>query len=73
VGCLHEDLGTAVTKALTADPAACLAHAQTYSWDASVRQFVSHIRPFPPEDFFPEANGANGAGEQPLADIAATG
>ncbi|TAK99675.1 MAG: glycosyltransferase family 1 protein, partial [Rhodospirillaceae bacterium] len=45
VGCLDADLATAVRRALSADPAACRAHAETYSWDASVRQFVSHIRP----------------------------
>lgn len=67
VGCLHEDLSTAVREALKADPAACRAHAETFSWEASARQFVSHIRPFPPEDFFPRDE----AGRQPLADLSA--
>jgi glycosyltransferase involved in cell wall biosynthesis len=58
VGCLHQDLKTAVLTALKADPAACRAHAEAYSWDASVRQFVTHVRPFPPETFFPENDGA---------------
>ena len=54
VGCLDADLATAVAKALQASPAACLAHAQRYSWDASVQQFLANIRPFPSEDFFSE-------------------
>jgi glycosyltransferase involved in cell wall biosynthesis len=54
VGCLHENLVTAVHRALKADPKACRAHAETFSWDASVRQFISHIRPFSPESFFVE-------------------
>ena len=54
VGCLDADLATAVAKALQASPAACLAHAQRYSWEASAQQFLANIRPFPTEDFFPE-------------------
>ncbi len=57
VGCLHEDLATAISRALTADPAACRAHALKFSWAASVQQFLNHIHPFPPEDFFPENDG----------------
>ena len=53
VGCLNADLGVAVRKALAADPAACRAHAERFSWEASVSQFVTHIRPFPVQDFFP--------------------
>lgn len=67
VGCLHEDLGTAVRNALKADPAACRAHAERFSWEASTRQFVSHIRPFPPENFFPP----EGAKAQQLVDLPA--
>ncbi len=52
VGCLDADLGTAVRKALTASPAACLAHAESYSWEASVQQFLANISPFPAERFF---------------------
>jgi glycosyltransferase involved in cell wall biosynthesis len=61
VGCLNADLGVAVREALKADPAACLAHALRFSWDASVQQFISNIRPFPAEDFFREDNGAGEA------------
>jgi hypothetical protein len=53
VGCLDEDLGVAVTKALTASPDACRAHAETYSWEASTAQFLANVAPFPPERFFP--------------------
>jgi glycosyltransferase involved in cell wall biosynthesis len=67
VGCLHEDLGTAVRNALKADPAACRAHAERFSWEASARQFVSHIRPFPPENFFPP----EGAKAHQLVDLPA--
>jgi glycosyltransferase involved in cell wall biosynthesis len=59
VGCLHEDLGEAVTRALLASPAACRAHAERYSWDASVQQFLANIRPFPTDDFFPEGAAAD--------------
>ena len=53
VGCLHADLGVAVEKALSASPAACRAHAESYSWEASVQQFLANIHPFPPEIYFP--------------------
>ena len=53
VGCLDKDLGVAVTKALTAAPEACRAHAETYSWEASSTQFLANVAPFPPERFFP--------------------
>src|SRR6476659_3191978 len=48
VGCLHEDLGEAVRRALQVTPAAARAHAERYSWDASVAQFLANICPFPP-------------------------
>jgi glycosyltransferase involved in cell wall biosynthesis len=54
VGCLDRDLGTAVRKALSASPAACRAHAERYSWAASVGQFLANVHPFPPEMFFPD-------------------
>jgi glycosyltransferase involved in cell wall biosynthesis len=57
VGCLHNDLATAVRTALTMDPAACRAHAERFSWEASTRQFLSHIKPFPADAFFPEDMG----------------
>jgi glycosyltransferase involved in cell wall biosynthesis len=53
VGCLHEDLATAVQRALSASPEACRAHAESYSWEASTQQFLANIAPFPPERFFP--------------------
>ena len=53
VGCLHADLTTAVQRALGASPDACLAHAKSYSWDASVQQFLANVAPFPGERFFP--------------------
>ena len=53
VGCLHEDLGIAVQRALGASPDACRAHAENYSWEASTQQFLANIAPFPPERFFP--------------------
>ena len=52
VGCLHADLATAVREALGASPEACRAHAESYSWEASVQQFLANIAPFPAERFF---------------------
>lgn len=52
VGCLHEDLATAVREALKASPEACRAHAEKYSWAASTAQFLDNVRPFPPGTFF---------------------
>jgi hypothetical protein len=54
-----------VRAALTADPAACRAHALKFSWDASVQQFVSHIRQFPAETYFPEPAAADAAVADP--------
>jgi glycosyltransferase involved in cell wall biosynthesis len=65
VGCLDADLGTAVTRALTADPAACRAHALKFSWEASAQQFVSHIRQFPAEAYFPDRDDDAGAVADP--------
>jgi glycosyltransferase involved in cell wall biosynthesis len=53
VGCLHDDLGIAVERALSASPEACRAHAESYSWEASTQQFLNNIVPFPPERYFP--------------------
>lgn len=63
VGCLHADLATAVREALKADPAACRAHAERYSWAASTAQFLDNVRPFTPAAYFatpadPPANAA---------------
>ncbi len=60
VGCLHEDLATAVQKALHASPEACRAHAELYSWEASTQQFLDNIAPFPPERFFPSDGKSGG-------------
>jgi hypothetical protein len=40
VGSLQEDLGAAARAALAIDPARCRAHALTFSWAASARQFA---------------------------------
>jgi glycosyltransferase involved in cell wall biosynthesis len=69
VGCLNDDLGTAVRKALMADPMACRAHAERFSWEASVHQFVSNIHAFPAENFFPRSE----APSEPLAEAPAAG
>ncbi len=52
VGCLHADLAVAVQRAIGASPEACRAHAERFSWDASMQQFLANIAPFPPERFF---------------------
>jgi len=45
VGALDEDLRAACLKALTADPAACRAHAEGYSWEACARRFRDNLVP----------------------------
>ncbi len=70
VGCLHADLAEAVTRALQASPDACRAHAMRYSWDASVRQFLANIWPFPSDRFFPDA-ASEGKPAQPAPSLAA--
>lgn len=45
VGCLSDDLGTAIAGALRLDPKACLAFAETFSWEACTRQFVENLAP----------------------------
>ncbi len=45
VGCLSDDLGTAIAGALRLDPEACLAFARTFSWEACTRQFVENLAP----------------------------
>ncbi len=52
VGCLDNDLGLAMQKALKASPLECRAHAERYSWGASTSQFLANIHPFPAEEFF---------------------
>jgi len=45
VGTLHENLLEAARRALTLDPTACRAFAQTYSWEACTRQFIANLNP----------------------------
>ena len=42
-GCLNDDLGAAVQAALTIKPEICRAHAETFSWEASARQFIGNL------------------------------
>jgi len=56
VGCLHEDLGSAVKEALSANPEACRNYALKFSWDTSVEQFLRNVCPFDPDDIFPQAD-----------------
>jgi len=46
VGVLDEDLGDAVRRALSIDPALCRTHAEGYSWDKSIDQFFANLYPF---------------------------
>jgi glycosyltransferase involved in cell wall biosynthesis len=46
VGCLNEDLGEAVRRALTVSPDLCRAFALRHSWLASHQQFVENLAPF---------------------------
>jgi glycosyltransferase involved in cell wall biosynthesis len=45
VGAVDYDLRTAALEALTADRAACRAHAERYSWRACAELFLSHLVP----------------------------
>jgi glycosyltransferase involved in cell wall biosynthesis len=45
VGCLSEDLATAIAGALRLDRAACLDFAEAFSWEACTRQFVENLAP----------------------------
>lgn len=47
-GVLDRDLGRAVEQALTIPAEACRAHAQTYSWEASARQFLDNLQVLDP-------------------------
>ena len=46
-GALDEDLGQAITQALTISPEQCRAHALRFSWQASTQQFVDNLAPLP--------------------------
>ena len=48
VGCLSDDLAAAAKAAVRIDPAAARAFAQTYSWEACTRQFLSNLAIQPP-------------------------
>ena len=49
-GVLHDDLAHATRQALRLDPAACVAHARTYSWHSATQQFLSNLAaPLHPE------------------------
>ncbi len=43
IGAMDEDLGVAIRKALTAQPADCAAEGRRYSWDACTDQFVAGL------------------------------
>jgi glycosyltransferase involved in cell wall biosynthesis len=43
VGAMAEDLARAIDAARYCDPAACTAHAASYSWEAATRQFLSGL------------------------------
>jgi glycosyltransferase involved in cell wall biosynthesis len=45
VGAVNADLRAAALEALTADRAACRAHAERYSWRACAEVFLSHLVP----------------------------
>ncbi len=46
VGVLSDDLRAAARAALALSPAACRAHAETYSWQMSASQFLDNLSPF---------------------------
>lgn len=45
-GVLDEDLRAAALRALTIDRAVARRHAESFSWQACTRQFLSHLHPF---------------------------
>ena len=45
-GCLDDDLAAAVRNALTIPGSLCRAHAETFSWQASVSQFLGNLHVF---------------------------
>lgn len=55
VGVLDEDLRAAALKALSIDRAACRAHAEKFSWEASARQFLGNLQPLPRAAWRPAA------------------
>jgi glycosyltransferase involved in cell wall biosynthesis len=47
IGALNADLSQAIRDALTADREACAAYAKSFSWEASVAQFLDNLVPSP--------------------------
>lgn len=45
VGVMDENLYTAIATALTLDRTACAAYGQTFTWEASARQFLGALVP----------------------------
>ena len=45
-GCLDQDLRQACLGAMTLSPAVCRSFAETFSWQASARQFLDNLAPF---------------------------
>lgn len=60
-GCLDWDLGRAVEGALAIAPESCRAHALTFSWESSARQFLSNLHRLD-RDLQGEKPGAGPAG-----------
>ena len=54
-GCLDWDLGKAATEALSVPAERCRAHALTYSWQASARQFLGNLHILDKDDETAEA------------------
>lgn len=50
VGAMAEDLARAIDAARYCDPAACTAHAASYSWEAATRQFLGGLVPLEEEE-----------------------
>lgn len=50
VGVMAEDLARAIDAARYCDPAACTAHAASYSWEAATRQFLGGLVPLEEEE-----------------------
>ena len=46
IGCLSENLGEAVQRALAISPETCRAFALQHSWQASHQEFIRHLVPF---------------------------
>jgi glycosyltransferase involved in cell wall biosynthesis len=60
-GVLHEDLGRAALEAVRLDPAACVAHAATFSWRSATLQFLNNLAPLREPAAHPAASSADEA------------